>query len=153
MTDREYALLSFIQANDHPRWTDVLNGFDPKDNRENHTILLTMLGDLIEKTDKAYKPPLCRIRLTGVGTLALRAERERRVREALLLEQNAKDKQAEKDEAAQKALREKEDRKAEKRADRIFQVFLAVLSHLLTLLGGILLEYHLDIVGWFSGLF
>lgn len=153
MTDREYALLSFIQANDHPRWTDVLNGFDPKDTQQIQSVLRTMLNVLIKTTDKVSKPPLCRLQLTDAGTLALRAEHERRVREALLLEQNAKDKQAEKDEAAQKALREKEDRKTEKRADRIFQVFLTVLSHLLTLLGGILLEYHLDIIGWFSGLF
>lgn len=153
MSDREYALLSFIQANDRPKWTDVLNGFDPKDSLEIQSILRTMLNVLIKTTDKVSKPPLCRLQLTDAGALALRSERERRVRKALILDQDVKDKQAEKDEAAQKALREKEDRKAEKRADRIFQVFLTLLSSLLSLIGGLLLEYHLAIIEWLISVF
>lgn len=86
MTDREFALLSFIQVHQNPYWTDVLNGFDPKDSQENQSILKAMLGDMIEKTDKASNPPLCRLRLTDRATLALRTEREHRVKQALLLE-------------------------------------------------------------------
>lgn len=153
MTDREFALLNFIQAHQRPHWTDVLNGFDPGDSQEIQSIMRTMLNVLIKTTDKVSRPPSCRLQLTDAGVLALRAEQERRVREALLLEQNAKDKQAEKDEAAKKALREQEDRKAEKKADRIFQVFITLLSSLLSLIGGLLLEYHLDIIEWLISVF
>lgn len=130
MTDREYALLSFIQANDHPWWTDVLNGFDPKDSQENQSILKAMLGGMIEKTDKVSKPPLCRIRLTGPGILALRAERERRVREALLLESAEKD-----------ASRHSDELRSQRRHDWRVALAGAAVGAILGVAGALLTQY------------
>lgn len=146
MTDREYALLTFIQENHRPLWSDVLNGFNPDHINENNQLLKAMLGSRIEIIYPGAKPPRCYIRLTHRGAADLQEERERRIRHALLLEENVKAEQVQKKEAVKKVLREKEDRKAEKRADRIFQVFLTLLSSLLSLIVGLLLEYHLDII-------
>ena len=130
MTDLEYALLRFIQANDHPHWTDVLNGFDPKDTQQIQSVLRTMLNVLIKTTDKVSKPPLCRLQLTDDGTLALRAERERRVREALLLESAEKD-----------ASRHSDELRSQRRHDWRVALAGAAVGAILGVAGALLTQY------------
>ncbi len=80
MTAKEIKILSYIRDNAPVSWIEVLNTFYENEKlRENEAILKKALSEgLIETTWKAEKPPLCSIRLSSKGIVALMAEEEHR---------------------------------------------------------------------------
>lgn len=69
VTKLEYELLNYIRIEGTPKWTTVLNAFDPQLQAVTVDSLLQNLleKELIRKTDIISKPPHCQVELTPCG--------------------------------------------------------------------------------------
>lgn len=141
MPDREYEILCYIRKNHVPLWSDILNAYDPQNRiNEIHTVLLGLLSaGLIELTCPLDRPPRCRVRLTGSGVVALLEETSVRA-------ENVRSEQSQKDDRLHQIAADKANRKAKRRADRIFQISLALLNALLSFLVEILLNRNAELI-------
>lgn len=152
MTNREYELLDFIRTRNHVKWYKVLNAFGPKtEGRSNNAVLKKALSDgLIEVVWPGEKPPRCTIKLSEKGILALLAAEEQMQQESLIRAANVRHEKEQEQKRLNRIAIEKADRRAEKRADRKFQVALSLLNTLFSFLLGLLAEHFLGIIQWFS---
>ena len=75
-----------------------------------------------------------------------------KLQQELIRKENVRRKQEEKQQSLQNAAAEKADRKAENRANRVFQVALTFLNAFLSITSGILVEHFCNIVDGISRL-
>lgn len=146
MTNLEFKILTFAKEHQESAWADILNALHPEFSYEDiGAVADALMADkCLEKTSLVDRPPLCRVRLTRKGRLHLRqlqqeeSDRQQQIRK----EQSAEDEH-------KRILEEETARNAkEKRSDRRFQLFLALLQALLSFISGLLVEHFAGVVDW-----
>ena len=141
MTELEYKILSAISLTGTTQWSAVVNMFLADHSPMVLDAHLRVLLDRnwICRTGGSSEPPLCYIRLDSAGILALETEKSIRA-------VNIRAKQEQEIEYSKQVIADKIERRAEKRADRISQILFAFLNTLLSILAGIVIEYHASVI-------
>lgn len=141
MTELEYKILSAISLAGTAQWSAVVNMFlaDHAPMTLNAHLRVLLDRNWICRTGGSSEPPICYIRLDSAGILALETEKSIRA-------ENIRAKQKQEIEHSKQVIADKAERKAEKRADRISQILFAFLNTLLSILAGIVIEYHASII-------
>lgn len=155
MTDRQYAIFSFIRSEETVDWVKILNTFkDGSSYQEIETILkFGLKTGYIERTSVLDSPPLCKLKLTDEGAFALMAEDELRISQRLSREENIQKEQTAEKERNRILEAEATRRKEENRSDRRFQLLLAVFQAFLSFVAGLLVEHFTGIVEWIAAFF
>lgn len=143
MTNLEYKILTYIKEKSEIHWIDLLNDFHPDFSYQDTGAVTQILLDrgLLENLSPATPPPLCQLRLSDKGRITLLSEEDRLRREESLRQENMRREQAQEQQRLDQIVADKADRKAERRADRIFQIFLAFLNYLIPFILGGLAEH------------
>ena len=141
MTELEYKILSAISLAGTAQWSAVVNMFAADHSPITLDGILHVMFDRkwICRTGGSSEPPLCYIRLDSAGLLALETEKSIRA-------VNIRAKQEQEIEYSKQVIADKIERRAEKRADRISQILFAFLNTLLSILAGIVIEYHASVI-------
>ena len=141
MTELEYKILSAISLAGTAQWSAVVNMFLADHSPMVLDAHLRVLLDRnwICRTGGSSEPPLCYIRLDSAGIMALETEKSIRA-------VNIRAKQEQEIEYSKQVIADKIERRAEKRADRISQILFAFLNTLLSILAGIVIEYHASVI-------
>lgn len=141
MTELEYKILSAISLAGTVQWSAVVNMFLADHAPVTLDAHLRVLLDRnwICRTGGSSEPPICYIRLDSAGLLALETEKSIRA-------ENIRAKQEQEIEYFKQVIADKIERRAEKRADRISQILFAFLNTLLSILAGIVIEYHASVI-------
>ena len=141
MTELEYKILSAISLAGTVQWSAVVNMFLADHAPVTLDAHLRVLLDRnwICRTGGSSEPPICYIRLDSAGILALETEKSIRA-------ENIRAKQEQEIEHSKQVIADKIERRAEKRADRISQILFAFLNTLLSILAGIVIEYHASVI-------
>lgn len=141
MSDLEYRILSSISLAGTAQWSAVVNMFLVDHPPVTIDAILHVMLDRnwICRTGGSSEPPLCYIRLDSAGLLALETEKSIRA-------ENIRAKQEQEIEYFKQVIADKIERRAEKRADRISQILFAFLNTLLSILAGIVIEYHASVI-------
>ena len=89
MTNKSFKILTFIKDNQDTDWVNVLNSLHPEFSYEDTSSVLEKLIDdnLVENPCHADRPPLCKLRITKLGRIALHAEEDLRLTEYKLREE------------------------------------------------------------------
>lgn len=143
MTNREYELLDFIRLKGPVKWFKVLNAFGPvTEGQYNNAVLEQALADkLIQSIHPEEKRYRRTIRITSKGILALLAAGEQMQREASVRAADICDKKRQEHSSLKQTSAERNDQQSEKRADRIFQIALAVLQPTIAEVVPIIIEW------------
>lgn len=142
MAKTEYDILTYIKAHAPCAWIDVLNHVRPNCDVDFQTIDATLNRCLLShkwiKTTSVAKPPLCTIRLTSSGLIALDIAKQEAAEQA---EKRAQENAAESRRLAERA----EDRADEERRHRM-QDKIAIIMPIITFVLGLIAEHCTGIV-------
>lgn len=143
MTDREYELLDFIRLKGPVKWFKVLNAFGPVTEGQNNNAVLeqALVDELIQSIHPQERRYRRTIRITTKGILALLAAEEQMQREASVRAGDIREKKNQERSCLNQTSAEGNDQQSEKKADRIFQIALAVLPPFITEVVPIIIEW------------
>ena len=155
MTNFEFAILVFIHQNGSAAWSEVLRHFPVEQIRDTDRSLFKLLDDdhFLEKTLPYDRNRHCRLRLTQQGFHAFCVKAEQLQKDESIRQENIRAEQAQEQKRLDQIVADKAYRRSERRADRIFQIFLSFLNYLIPVILGALFSNLDRIIPWFLELF
>lgn len=155
MTDRQYAIFSFIRSEETVYWAKILNTFKEGNSYQEIEAILKngLKTGYVERTCVLESPPLCKLKLTDEGSFVLMAEDEQRIAQLLSREEDVRREHQQKQQELDRIAADKSERNAEKRADHVFQILLTLLSAFLSFILGLATEHFTGLLDLITSFF